>query len=495
MIFTLGSLFSMSLLAPQLQAATSVSECNYFIAPNGSDRGTGSVTSPWATISYASARLSPGMKLCARGGTYYNQAGLIWHSSGTSTAPVTFTNYPGEKPVFDGQWGETGTDGDFLIFSNNSWVVVEGLTIQHFADQYGNGAIDIYNGQGPVSNIVIQNCKFYDNGTHTAQDHHIYIAAGSKNITIRNNRFERAAGSAIQSYHTPVASGIKVYNNVIIGGDLIKGGRQSWGLMISDATDAQIYNNTIYGMARGGIEFNYGSVAPGPGPYVVKNNIIANTSGAGIRVTSPYTPYFSSDYNLFYGNTTDVVFGSSSMTRAQFAASTGNDQHSISADPLFVASGSNFHLKATSPAIDKATSMNALAADLDGSLRPSGAALDIGAYEYQSAVTALAKASFSTSSLYFGYIKVGYTSTKFVTITNTGTGALSFPKAFAVSGTGYSLGGQGTCKVGVSYAPKASCTIAVVFKPTIRGSLYGSLSVLSNASTTPVKVALSGKGY
>ena len=328
--------------------------------------------------------------MCARGGTYYGQGGLIWKSSGTAAAPVTFKNYPGETPVFDGQWGETGVDGDFLILSNNSHVVIDGITVQRFADQYGNGAIDLHNGNGPVDDITIQNVTMLDNGSHPAQDHHIYIAAGATNVTIRNNLFMRAAGSAIQSYHSPVASGIKIYNNVMVGGTLkcsqssknscSATATQHWGVMISDAKGVEIYNNTISGMQTG-IEFDYGSVATA-GPYTLKNNLIVNSTTSGIRVTAPYAPYYTSDYNGFSGNKTDINWKGANMTAAAFATSTTNERHAVSANPMFVnAAASDFHLSAGSPMIDKAVAMTLFNSDKDGVARPTGAGIDVGAYE------------------------------------------------------------------------------------------------------------------
>jgi hypothetical protein len=370
-------------------AATTAATCNYYIAPNGSDSGAGTIASPWKTIKYASAKLTAGKTLCARGGVYYGQAGLIWKSSGTASAPVTFKNYPGEKPVFDGQWGDTGTEGDFLVFSNNSHVVVDGITVQRFADKYGNGAIDLHNGQGPVDDITIQNSILMDNGSHTAQDHHIYIAAGATNVTIRNNFFMRAAGSAIQSYHTPASSNIKIYNNVMVGGTLrcsasksnpcSASATQHWGLMISDAKATQIYNNTIYGMQYG-MDFNYGTIATGP--YTVKNNLIANSTVAGIRVTAAYAPYVTSDYNGFSGNSSDINWKGANMTAAQFAVTTTNERHAVRANPLFTnAAAGDFHLAAGSPMIDKALAMTLFNTDKDGVARPTGKGFDIGAYE------------------------------------------------------------------------------------------------------------------
>ncbi|MDL2356385.1 MAG: right-handed parallel beta-helix repeat-containing protein [Pseudomonadota bacterium] len=363
--------------------------CNYYIAPTGSDSGAGTLASPWKTVNYASAKLSAGKTLCARGGTYYKQAGNIWHSSGTATAPVTFKNYPGEKPVFDGEWGDTGTSGDFIIFSGNSHVVVDGITAQRYADQYGNGTIDLHNGLGPVDDIIIQNSTFIDNGSHTAQDHHIYLATGTTNVTIRNNLFIRGAGSAIQAYHSPASNGIKIYNNVMIGGTLkcsasrtnycSPTARQHWGMIIGDAKGTQIYNNTIYGMDYG-IDFSYGTSTTGP--YVVKNNLIVNSTSAGIRVASAYAPYFTSDYNGFSGNASDINWKGANVSAAQFAVTTTNERHAVKANPMFVnAAASDFHLAAGSPMIDKATAMTLFNTDKDGVLRPRGLAFDIGAYE------------------------------------------------------------------------------------------------------------------
>jgi hypothetical protein len=379
---------SVAVSAPKA-TATVAATCNYYIAPNGSDSGAGTIASPWKTVKYGSAKLTAGKTLCARGGTYYGQAGLIWKSSGTATAPVTFKNYPGEKPVFDGQWGDTGTAGDFLVFSNNSHVVVDGITAQRYADRYGNGTIDLHNGVGPVDDITIQNSTLIDNGSHTAQDHHIYVAAGATNVTIRNNLFIRASGSAVQSYHTPASSGIKIYNNVMIGGTLkcsqsksnpcSSTATQHWGVIIGDAKSTQIYNNTIYGMQYG-IDFNYGTITTGP--YVVKNNLIVNSTVAGIRVTSAYAPYYTSDYNGFYGNRSDINWKGANMSAAQFAVTTVNERRAVRANPMFVnAAAGDFHLNAGSPMIDKGTAMTLFKTDKDGVARPTGLGFDIGAYE------------------------------------------------------------------------------------------------------------------
>jgi hypothetical protein len=57
--------------------------------------------------------------------------------------------------------------------------------------------------------------------------------------------------------------------------------------------------------------------------------------------------------------------------------------HNFTNDPQFVnATGLDFHLRSTSPAIDAGLSIGQVPDDFDGVHRPQGAAYDIGAYEY-----------------------------------------------------------------------------------------------------------------
>jgi hypothetical protein len=79
--------------------------------------------------------------------------------------------------------------------------------------------------------------------------------------------------------------------------------------------------------------------------------------------------------NVLYGNGTAATLVNSSDIVS------GN----ITTNPLFVnyqANGSgDYHVQSTSPAIDKGLSASAPTTDLDGKVRPQGAAFDIGAYE------------------------------------------------------------------------------------------------------------------
>lgn len=64
------------------------------------------MAAPWRSLDYAFAHVQPGETLCLRGGTYpmtvssgYNQR---METSGSSSSPVTITNYPGEVAIVHG---------------------------------------------------------------------------------------------------------------------------------------------------------------------------------------------------------------------------------------------------------------------------------------------------------------------------------------------------------------------------------------------------------
>ena len=71
------------------------------------------------------------------------------------------------------------------------------------------------------------------------------------------------------------------------------------------------------------------------------------------------------------------------MIKPQSAAPTGSN-NVLGADPQFVnKAAGDFHLMATSPAIDTADPSATEATDFDGTARPQGAKRDIGAFEYK----------------------------------------------------------------------------------------------------------------
>ncbi|HXJ94063.1 MAG TPA: choice-of-anchor D domain-containing protein [Terriglobia bacterium] len=96
----------------------------------------------------------------------------------------------------------------------------------------------------------------------------------------------------------------------------------------------------------------------------------------------------------------------------------------------------------------------------------------------------------AASSLNFGNVAVASTSTKTVSFTNTGTAAVTL-SGISVAPAEFSFTGPNAAAI---LQPGQSASVAVTFSPTATGAASGTLSISSDASGSPLKVALEGTG-
>ncbi len=102
------------------------------------------------------------------------------------------------------------------------------------------------------------------------------------------------------------------------------------------------------------------------------------------------------------------------------------------------------------------------------------------------AATALLTAS--ASSMSFGNVAVGKSSSMSVVLTNAGNSNVTVSKS-SVSGAPYSASGV---SAGLILAPGQSATLDVTFSPLAAGSFSGSVTVASNATNSPDTISFSG---
>lgn len=96
----------------------------------------------------------------------------------------------------------------------------------------------------------------------------------------------------------------------------------------------------------------------------------------------------------------------------------------------------------------------------------------------------------SASSLSFGNTLVGSSASQATTLTNSGTGGLTISQA-TITGAGFNVSGFTRA---VTLAAGESLTLNVSFAPATTGSVTGSLSVVSNATSSPATIVLTGTG-
>jgi len=153
--------------------------------------------------------------------------------------------------------------------------------------------------------------------------------------------------------------------------NLVTGGSDGSGVLLSakdGSISSSVINNTLDDNA-------VGVLIIGPGAATVENNAITGSSGIGLEF-DPNETDVSNQNNLYFGNATDLSSGNTPVPPGP---------NSVFAAPLYVdAPHGNYHLQASSPAIDAGDDAAVpadLTTDLDGSPRIQGAHVDIGAYE------------------------------------------------------------------------------------------------------------------
>ncbi len=297
----------------------------------------------------------------------------------TSSSGILMGN--GHHYIADGneiEKGSNDTTGDSSI--------QEIISIQYNADTFEvknnyvhDGGNPTWGGEGIVAKQGSSNGLIHNNVVSDVKSTGIYIDAYSttvSNISVYSNRLQNTdnTGIGVSGEVGGTAHDIYIYNNIISGAQVgIRIPSYNDGT-VSNLNNIKIINNDIYdnGRATGGGGILIGQY---PNTYindlVVRNNIISRNSNYQIASNSTDS---NIDHNIDH-NMIDVFTGRSDEIHGNYY---------IEGDPQFVnpASG-DFHLRNTSPAIDKGSPDGAPNVDFEGNPRPQGAGYDIGAFEYE----------------------------------------------------------------------------------------------------------------
>lgn len=219
----------------------------------------------------------------------------------------------------------------------------------------------------------------------------IYVDGGKDSIIEQNYSYNNDIGIEIASEHAGKAtSNITVRSNVIYHNRLTGIAMGGYDEERGSTVDCKIVNNTVY---------NNDTLDDGNGQLLVQydtqNNVIKNNifvaSSTDVLIYNEYGKNAGNivDYNLYYapGGSDKANWIWKNEDYAGFSAyqsGTGNDAHSLFADPKFAdAAAGDFRLLTASPAVDAGDTDDAVIGtlDIDGQPRVQGAAVNIGADE------------------------------------------------------------------------------------------------------------------
>jgi hypothetical protein len=220
----------------------------------------------------------------------------------------------------------------------------------------------------------------------------IYVDGGQNISLVDNVSYQNDLGLEVGAENAGyVASHVVVEDNLLFlntQAGLVFGG---FDQTVGRTRFCSFINNTVYrndtlntGNGQLWIQWASSNVVTNNIFYAAANDVLIGSDGAG-NVGNVL------DHNLYFATSgaNNAEFDWNSATYGGFAdyrAGTGEDAHSLFADPRFVNAGIlNFHLGAGSPAIDAGSAMAGEFApsDFDGIVR--GSPPDIGAYENNAA--------------------------------------------------------------------------------------------------------------
>jgi hypothetical protein len=344
----------------------------FYVSPSGSDSNTGTQASPFATIQHAADLTTPGTTVHVAPGSYAQCVST--HVSGTAAAPILF--------VSDSPWGAKLDVSQVTACGGAAWEIQGDYVEVRGFDVTAAPAVFLgirTNG----SNAKVVGNRVHDFGTSGCNgtsggagiDNTNYSA--SDNDIIGNVVFGIGPTSTCIGVHGIYTSqrGGHIVNN-------ISSNNSGYGVHCwHGCTAVVIANNLTFNNRTGGIVLGDGdSGATVFDKSTISNNIAVHNAGYGIseyEYSGQHTVGPSNKFlnNLVYGNATGGI-----------ALIEGNtDSGTIARDPLFVkylADGSgDYHLAATSPAVDTGAATGAPGSDFDGVCRPHGKGFDVGPYE------------------------------------------------------------------------------------------------------------------
>lgn len=423
-----------------------VSAAIYYVSTSGNDANPGTESQPWRTIQKAAYSLVAGDTVYIRSGTYAER--VIPQNSGSEGNYITYAANPGDVVTIDGTGISVPEYSGLFDISGRSYIRVSGLRIinssldgiladgtsyiiieKNYTYNTGSSGIGVWNSNNTVidGNEVELGCRIglqeyiSVGGTHDFEIRHnvvhgkttdvgkegICAKDGSYNGKIYGNRVYdlQKVGIYVDAWDKHTYN-IEVFQNVIhdiSDNNGIVMASEMGGLL----ENIRVYNNLSYHNRYCGIGISRNGPGNPPGRNPIKNVLVFNNTlynngwtgwGGGIVVDNADAEGIVIRNNIVSQNLyfqiaagTDILAQNLTIDHNLIDGYRGTEgevygSNYVTGDPMFMnPAEADFRLQGGSPAIDMGSSVNAPNNDFDGSIRPYGNGVDIGAYEYGAA--------------------------------------------------------------------------------------------------------------
>ena len=350
-----------------------------FVAPGGSDSVTydnNDINNPWHSVEKAFTSVETGDHVYFREGNYSISSSIQtkYGNNGTSSNPVTFSNYNDESVTFTSSINVAiMIDRDYYQVSGITfsapgvfWEIAHTLSATHFELSNCTGTVTVPGGGDNLGCVRfqssrandgrIENCIFYGPGSGVNENTAGVFIFRTQGVKILNCEFTNIP-RAIFYKHTCIAedTGIEfaynyfhgnkygivtvsqysdIHDNLFVDGGFLSGTDGGTG---DDGSNAgsdhnNIYHNTFYNCT---IELIRSGSNDGSGAQynIIKDNIFTQT--ANIFQYDPAPHYSNMDYNLY------ILGAAVRNNRISYSLSSwqsfyGSDAHSIEGAPSFL---------------------------------------------------------------------------------------------------------------------------------------------------------------
>ncbi|MET0728272.1 MAG: Ig-like domain-containing protein [Acidimicrobiales bacterium] len=404
----------------------------------------------------------------------------------------------------------TGTVGAGISLSGSSNVTIESNTVS-FA---GQPALDATRPGISLTNSTTASLVV-GNVTRNNSDHGISLSASSGNEVRNNDSYgnargisRAAAGIFLRNSLANTVTGNRTHDNEDSGIGLWDGSNSSLvsnnviygngdhGIDVLGSTGETIVSNTVYNSVDSGIEMQGGAGANLVNNVLVDNGIDSPRTSGNIRVvdsgSAALTTLDHDQLHLSSGNILIDYVGTEYSSLSAFHAATGQELNGKQGDPKFKdAASADFHLLASSPAVDSANSgaTGQPATDADGVARvdaPGTPNTGVGprSYDDRGAYELAVAPNGPPVALNEAATTVQDTAVAVAVLTND-----SDPDNDPLNVTGASEPAHGTAMVNVNntitYAPAAGYAGADSFTYSISDGRGGSASATVSMTVTP----------
>ncbi|WP_329468469.1 right-handed parallel beta-helix repeat-containing protein [Exiguobacterium sp. 9-2] len=280
-----------------------------YVAPNGTDKNTGTLKHPLKTVRQATKKATAGTTVYLRKGTY--QEALNVTQSGKKQHPIIFRNYKQERVVLS---GKNIKDRDATLpiiqIKDRQYVTIQGLTIEAVQSKRSDATPIGILVTGSGSHITLKNNTVRHIKTLAKEGNAhgiaVYGSGAIRHLTISGNRVEQNRLGFSEALvlngnvkHFRVTKNILRDNNNIgidlIGYEGIAQSKKDDYVREGVVSENRVYRTSSYGNPAYGKEYNAAGIYVDGGKNLTIEKNLVEASDIGIEVTSEHAGRYAED--------------------------------------------------------------------------------------------------------------------------------------------------------------------------------------------------------